>query len=128
MYFLTVGRKRFDFSIEIPEEESLKKFLIEELEPINISNVLLEEKAFSEDDHDIVNSPQSRKDKAEKLYAKLLEKKSPWMLENFLFALEECNLLRIVKTLRHGRIPEDHPGTTGQIATFYMSNILHYFL
>lgn len=112
-----------DFTIDRSVVESQEKFLLDELETKPISNVLLEENVFSIEDHDDVNNVNNlnkRKDKANKLYRKILEK-SPGILDPFLFALNELNYSYIIDKFKDCRglgnpsVVEHHLRSTGKI-------------
>lgn len=65
----------------------MKDFLLNELEPAPISHVLLEEEAFSVDDHDEVENTISRRKKAEALCGILIRDGSELTMESFLYAV-----------------------------------------
>lgn len=65
-----------------------KDFFLEHLEPTLISHILLEEEAFSVDDHDAVNNKKYRREKIEALLDILEKDGSELTLETLFFALE----------------------------------------
>lgn len=72
--------------------KDMKDFLLDELEPAPISHVLLEEEAFSVDDHDEVENTEGRpmrKKKAEALCGILLRDGSELTMESFLYAVRK---------------------------------------
>lgn len=80
---------------------SLRDYLLDELEPMPVSNVLLEEEAFSLDDHDAVEAVEGRgkrRRQSEIIYNRLLTDGSERTLESFLFALKESELKHILDT------------------------------
>lgn len=75
----------------------MEDFLLHELEPAPISHVLLEEEAFSVDDHDEVENTIGRRKKAEALCGILLRDGSELTMESFLYALRkyQCTMNEI---------------------------------
>lgn len=73
------------FNVSVMME--MEDFLLDELEPTSISHVLLEEEAFSEDDHDEVENTKFRREKAKALCGILLRDGSELTMESFLYAL-----------------------------------------
>lgn len=67
----------------------MENFLLEELEPGPVSHVLLEEEAFSLDDHDEVENMTDRRKKAKALYGILLKDGSELTMDSFLYALRK---------------------------------------
>lgn len=67
--------------------KDMKDFLLEDLEPVSISHVLLEEEAFSVDDHDAVENTKGRRKRAEALCGILLRDGSELTMESFLYAV-----------------------------------------
>lgn len=78
----------------------MKDFLLDELEPAPISHVLLEEEAFSVDDHDAVENTKGRRKKAEALCDILLRDGSELTMESFLYAVRKykCIMKKIRRT------------------------------
>lgn len=66
-----------------------RQFFLENLEPIPISHILLEEEAFSLDDHDAVNNEKNRRKMVEVLLDILEKDGSELTLESFFFALRD---------------------------------------
>lgn len=67
----------------------MKDILIDELDPVPISHVLLEEEAFSVDDHDKVEKTRGRRKKVEALCGILLRDGSELTMESFLYAVRK---------------------------------------
>lgn len=78
----------------------MKDFLLDELEPDPISHVLLEEEAFSVDDHDAVENTKGRRKRAEALCGILLRDGSELTMESFLYAVRKykCIMKKIRRT------------------------------
>ncbi|XP_065932831.1 uncharacterized protein [Magallana gigas] len=76
-----------DLQFDIKMMKDMKDFLLNELEPAPISHVLLEEEAFSVDDHDEVENTISRRKKAEALCGILIRDGSELTMESFLYAV-----------------------------------------
>ena len=88
--FLIVGRGKVeDIHIDFGIMERLRSFLLKELEPLPISDILLEEGEFSVSDNDAIENKRGRRKRAEALYAKLVQRQSVSTLKTFLFALRE---------------------------------------
>lgn len=68
---------------------NMKDFLHDELEPGPVSHVLLEEEAFSVDDHDEVENMTGRREKAKALCGILLKDGSELAMDSFLYALRK---------------------------------------
>lgn len=68
---------------------NMKDFLHDELEPGPVSHVLLEEEAFSVDDHDEVENTRGRREKAKALCGILLKDGSELTMDSFLYALRK---------------------------------------
>lgn len=66
-----------------------KALFLENLEPTLISHILLEEEAFSVDDHDAVNNKGHRREKTEALLDILKNDGSELTFETFIFALSD---------------------------------------
>lgn len=79
----------------------MENFLLDELEPGSVSHVLLEEEAFSVDDHDEVENTQGRREKANTLYGILLKDGSELTMDSFLYALRK-NLCIMNEIRRRG--------------------------
>lgn len=77
-----------------------KDFFLEQLEPTHISHILLEEEAFSVDDHDAVNNKTNRREKIEALLGILKNDGSELTFETFIFALR--NNIFIMNNLQPG--------------------------
>lgn len=77
-----------------------KDFFLEQLEPTHISHILLEEEAFSVDDHDAVNNKTNRREKIEALLDILKNDGSELTFETFIFALR--NNIFIMNNLQPG--------------------------
>ncbi|XP_056010525.1 uncharacterized protein LOC125681968 isoform X4 [Ostrea edulis] len=109
------GRERLEQSISFERIRNLKDFLLEELEPMPVSNVLLEEEAFSVDDHDAVEAVEGmgkRRRQSEIIYNRLLADGSERTLESFLFALKERKLKHILDNFddfRSGQMSNTEP-------------------
>lgn len=69
--------------------KDIEDFLLDELEPGPVSHVLLEEEAFSVDDHDEVENKQGRREKAKALCGILLKDGSELAMDSFLYALRK---------------------------------------
>lgn len=67
--------------------KDMKDFLLEELEPVSISHVLLEEEAFSIDDHDKVENTMGRRKKAEALCGILIGDGFELTMDSFVYAV-----------------------------------------
>lgn len=63
--------------------------LLDELDPARISHVLLEEEAFSIDDHDEVENTRGRRKKAEAICGILLRDGSELTMKSFSYALRK---------------------------------------
>lgn len=74
--------------------KDMKDFFLDELEPAPISHVLLEEEAFSVDDHDEVENTKTRRKKAEALYGILIGDGSELTMESFLYAVRKNQCIK----------------------------------
>lgn len=82
------------FDIDVLRKQ--RQLVLENLEPMLISHILLEEEAFSVDDHDAVDNEKPRRKKVEVLLDILEKDGSESTLESFFFALRD-NPFMIVK-------------------------------
>lgn len=81
--------------------KDMKDFLLEDLEPVSISHVLLEEEAFSVDDHDAVENTKGRRKKAEALCGILLRDWSELTMESFLYAVRKYKcIMKKIRSMR----------------------------
>lgn len=69
--------------------KDMKECLLDELVPERISHVLLEEEAFSIDDHDVVENTIGRRKKVEALCGILLRDGSKLIMDSFSYALRK---------------------------------------
>lgn len=76
-----------DFGVEVFRKQ--RQLFLENLEPTPVSHILLEEEAFSVDDHDAVNNEKRRRKKVEVLLDILEKDGSELTLESFFFALRD---------------------------------------
>lgn len=75
------------FDIDVLRKQ--RQLFLNNLEPMPISDILLEEEAFSVDDHDAVANEKRRREKVE-VFLDILEKDgSESTLESFFFALRD---------------------------------------
>lgn len=75
------------FGIDVLRKQ--RQLFLENLDPIPVSHILLEEEAFSVDDHDAVNNINRRIKKVEVLLDILEKDGSELTLESFFFALRD---------------------------------------
>lgn len=80
-----------DFGVEVFRNQ--RQLFLENLEPTPVSHILLEEEAFSVDDHDAVNSEKRRLKKVEVLLDILEKDGTELTLESFFFALRDDHLM-----------------------------------
>ncbi|XP_062571661.1 uncharacterized protein LOC134233693 isoform X2 [Saccostrea cucullata] len=102
------GTLHREHSISYKRLRTLKDYLLEELEPMPVSDVMLEERAFSLDVHDTIEEQKGRRQRSEAVYNGLLMDRSELTLESFLFALRENKLEHILNTFRRptdGQVP-----------------------
>lgn len=71
-----------------------RQLFLEHLEPTSVSHILLEEDAFSVDDHDAVNNEIRRRKKVEVLLDILEKDGSELTLESFFFALRDDQFMK----------------------------------
>nr|XP_034301175.1 uncharacterized protein LOC117681324 isoform X4 [Crassostrea gigas] len=83
------GRDGVDLQFNVKMMKDMEDCLLDELDPARISNVLLEEEAFSIDDHDQVENTRGRRKKAEALCGILLRDGSELTMESFSYALRK---------------------------------------
>lgn len=84
----------------------MKDFLLEELEPETISHVLLEEEAFSVDDHDEVENTMGRRKKVEALCGILIGDGSELTMESFLYAVRKNQyMMKEIRRRQSGQQP-----------------------
>ncbi|XP_061164545.1 uncharacterized protein LOC133173581 [Saccostrea echinata] len=93
-----------EHSISYEKLRTLESYLLEELEPMPVSNVMLEERAFSLDIHDSIEEQKGRRKRSEAVYNRLLTDRSELTLESFLFALWENKSEHILNTFRRARV------------------------
>lgn len=79
------------FGVDVLRKQ--RQLFLENLEPTHISHILLEEEAFSVDDHDAVNSEKRRRKKVEVLLDILEKDGSELTLESFFFALRDYQFM-----------------------------------
>lgn len=99
--------------------KDMKDFLLEELEPETISHVLLEEEAFSVDDHDEVENTMGRRKKVEALCGILIGDGSELTMESFLYAVGKYQCIRIKNEYRR-RQSGQQPITQQRPSEIYM--------
>lgn len=80
------------FGVDVLRKQ--RQIFLENLEPTPISHILLEEEAFSVDDHDAVNSEKHRRKKVEVLLDILEKDGSELTLESFFFALKDDKFMK----------------------------------
>lgn len=86
--------------------KDMKDFLLDELEPARTSHVLLEEEAFSVDDHDAVENTIGRRKKAEALCGILLRDGSELTMESFLYAVRKNQyMMKEIRRRQSGQQP-----------------------
>nr|XP_034301187.1 uncharacterized protein LOC105326615 isoform X2 [Crassostrea gigas] len=108
-------RSKINLSLGIEVLSEKKDFFLEQLEPTHISHILLEEEAFSVDDHDAVNNKTNRREKIEALLDILKNDGSELTFETFIFALR--NNIFIMNNLQPGAEIQtaDHGSTENEI-------------
>ncbi|XP_052721737.1 uncharacterized protein LOC128192798 isoform X3 [Crassostrea angulata] len=83
------GREGVDLQFNVKMMMDMNDCLLDELDPARISHVLLEEEAFSIDDHDEVENTRGRRKKAEAICGILLRDGSELTMESFSYALRK---------------------------------------
>lgn len=103
--FLYLERRHIKFFIEPEQLHCEFDFLLSEVEPIPLSDILLEEKIFSVSEHDKVQSEPSRKKQAEYILWHLKNHFNQPIQDNLGYCFDELGWVAVIGKLKRKESP-----------------------